>query len=150
MHSELWRVILHLLQGICHRATGTLFIAFTSDLPLLRAQPSARPLHLGRRIKEMPSRCYCCRDSRPRPFGGGGIQIDGTFSVLSFILCWLLGARPLPLPAVPGCPSWGLGSSLLREQAPGWSPQNVSDASAASRPKEASGVEWEKPLMTRD
>lgn len=72
MHSELWRVILHLLQGICHRATGTLFIAFTSDLPLLRAQPSARPLHLGRRIKEMPSRCYCCRDSRPRPFGGGG------------------------------------------------------------------------------
>lgn len=64
-----------------------------------------------------------------------GRKMEKTLSFLSCILCWLLGARPMPLPGIPDYPFRGLESLLLQKQYPGQSQQPLSSKDISAGPK---------------
>lgn len=65
----------------------------------------------------------------------GGMKMEKILSFLPCILCWLLGAKPMPRPGGPAYPLRGLGSLLLQEQYPGRSQQPLSSKDVVVGPR---------------
>lgn len=65
----------------------------------------------------------------------GGMKMEKILSFLPCILCWLLGAKPMPQPGGPAYPLRGLGSLLLQEQYPSRSQQPLSSKDVVVGPR---------------